>query len=117
MSDLDVEDQDVEARVELEEMAAMIGFGDESQEEDDDEDRTNVKFVMFDFESMFVNNEHTPNFCVADWRCKVCLQNKKEGKPRDEIDRGRWIQFRPPRIYKVNRLSTPSFSPSLDAEA
>ena len=61
----------------------MLGF-DEDHVLEKDEDRSNTKFVFFDFESMFVDNEHVPNVCVAQWRCEICLAGEKEGIPRDD---------------------------------
>ena len=68
----------------LRELATILGYGDgDNESADTDTDESNIKFIMFDFESMFVNNQHIPNLCVAEWRCEVCLQNEKDGKPRD----------------------------------
>ncbi|XP_072050213.1 uncharacterized protein [Amphiura filiformis] len=44
----------------------------------------NYKYIFFDFESMFQNDEHVPNLCVCQWRCEVCLRNEKDQTPRDE---------------------------------
>ena len=44
----------------------------------------NFKFLFFDFESMFDNDEHIPNLAIAHWRCQVCLKNENDGVPRDD---------------------------------
>ena len=68
--DLDMEDE-------------TLGFPEDGLNEKD-EQLSNNKFLFFDFESMFVDNQHVPNFCVAQWRCEICLDAEKRRIPRDE---------------------------------